>query len=349
LIFGKKEIIGLDIGSSAIKLAELREAQNRYQLKNIGEALIPPEAIVNKVIINSGAVVEAISTLVKDLGVKTKDVAISISGHSVIIKKVSIPNMSEKELREAIPWELEQNIPHSIDNVNYDFQILPGESQEGNMDVLIVAAKKDVTEDYIAVANEAGLNPVVVDVDVFALENMFEINYPLTDEVLALINIGASVTNINILKGGVSIFARDITAGGRQFTEWIQKEFNIGYDEAEKMKYSLGLTGISKDLDRITRDFADLICGEIERTIDFFTTTTSQKETVRKIVLGGGSSKVPYIKERLVERIGASVEIVNPFKNIIHDPRDFDPEYILDIAPKMGVVIGLALRRKGDK
>ena len=347
MVFGKKEIVGLDIGSSAIKLAELREARNGYQLKNIGESLLPPEAIVNKVIINSGAVVETISTLVKDLGVKTKDVAISISGHSVIIKKVSIPNMSEKELREAIPWELEQNIPHSIDNVNYDFQILPGESQEGNMDVLIVAAKKDITEDYIAVTNEAGLNPVVVDVDVFALENMFEINYTVTDEVTALINIGASVTNINILKGGVSIFARDITAGGRQFTEWIQKEFNIGYDEAEKMKYSLGLTGVSKELDRITRDFTELICGEIERTIDFF--ATSLKEPVRKIFLGGGSSKVPYIKEQLQERIGSSVEMVNPFKNILHDVRDFDPEYILDISPKMGVAIGLAIRRKGDK
>lgn len=348
MVFGKKEIIGLDIGSSAIKLAELREARNGYQLKNIGEALIPPEAIVNKAIINSGAVVEMISTLVKDLGVKTKDAAISISGHSVIIKKVSLPKMIDKELHEAIPWELEQNIPNSIDNVNYDFQILPGENPEGNMDVLIVAAKKDITEDYISVTNEAGLNPVVVDVDVFALENMFEINYPVADEVIALINIGASITNINILKGGVSIFARDITAGGRQFTEWIQKEFDVGYDEAEKMKYSLGLTGDSKELDKITHDFTDLICGEIERTIDFFT-ATSVKETVRKIILGGGSSKVPYIKEKLEERIGASVEIVNPFKNILYDVRDFDPEYILDIAPKMGVAIGLALRRRGDK
>jgi type IV pilus assembly protein PilM len=349
LFLGKKEVIGLDIGSSAIKLAELRETRKGYQLKNIGEAIIPPEAIVNKVIINSGAVVEAISSLMGDLGIKTKDVVISISGHSVIIKKVSLPKMSQRELRDAIPWEIEQYIPHSINDVNYDFQILPGESPEGNMDVLIVAAKKDITNDYIVVANEAGLNPVVVDVDVFALENMYEVNYSEPNEIVALINIGASVTNINILKDGISIFARDITAGGRQFTEWIQKEFDLSYDEAEKKKYSLELGKVPPELDRITRDFTDLICGEIKRTLDFFSTTTTSRETVRKIMLGGGSSKIPYIKETLEDKIGATVEIVNPFRNILYSDRDFDPEYILDIAPKMGVVMGLALRRIGNR
>ena len=343
MVLGKRDIVGLDIGSSAIKLAELKETRNGYQLKNIGEALLPPEAIVNKVIINSGAVVETISTLVKDLGVKTKDVAISISGHSVIIKKVSLPKMSEKELRKAIPWELEHNIPLSIDNVNYDFQILHGEGQESIMDVVIVAAKKDITEDYMAVVKEAGLNPVVVDVDVFALENMFNTNYTSTDEVIALINIGASVTNINILKGGVSIFARDITAGGRQFTEWIQKEFDVGFDEAERIKYSLEYSCFSEELIRITRNFTDLVCNEIGRTIEIIS-RTSPNEAVSKIILGGGSSKVPYLKERLKERIGALAETLNPLKNILYEDLEFDPQYILDIAPKMGVAIGLAIR-----
>lgn len=345
MLFGKKDIVGLDIGSSVIKLAEIKETRKGYQLRNLGETIIPPEAIVNKIIINSGAVVEAISSLIGNLGIKTRDVAISISGHSVIIKKVSLPQMSQRELREAIPWEIEQYIPHSVNEVNYDFQILPGESPEGNMDVLIVAAKKDITNDYIAVASDAGLNPVVVDVDVFALENMYEVNYPNSNEIAALINIGASVTNINILKGGVSIFARDITAGGKQFTEWIQKEFDLSYDEAEKKKYSLGLGSSSPELDRIALDFTDLICGEIKRTLDFFSTTMTSRETVHKIILGGGSSKIPHIKEILQDKSGAVVEMVNPFRNVLYSEGDFDPEYILDIAPKMGVVVGLALRR----
>ncbi len=345
MLFGKRDIIGLDIGSSAIKLAEIKETRKGYQLKNIGEAIIPPEAIVNKIIINSGAVVEAVSLLIGNLGIKTKDAAISISGHSVIIKKVSLPQMSQRELREAIPWEIEQYIPHSVNEVNYDFQILPGEGPEGNMDVLIVAAKKDIANDYIAVANDAGLNPVVVDVDVYALENMYEVNYSTSNEIVALINIGASVTNINILKEGISIFARDINAGGKQFTEWIQKEFDLSYDEAEKLKYSLGLNASSPELDRITLDFTDLICGEIKRTLDFFSTTMTSRETVRKIILGGGSSKIPRIKETIQDKSGAEVEIVNPFRNVLYSERDFDPEYILDIAPKMAVVVGLALRR----
>jgi type IV pilus assembly protein PilM len=348
LVFGKKEMVGLDIGSSSIKLAEVKETRNGYQLKNVGEAPLPPEAITNKVIADSSAVAETISELVSDLGIKTKDAVISLSGDSVIVKNISFPRMSEKELRGAILWELEQNVPRGVAGLNYDFQILPTENQEGNnMDVLIVAAKKDMTEDYMAVARQAGLNPVVVDVDVFALENMFDINYKVIDEVIALVNIGASLTNINILKGGVSVFARDINIGGKQFTEWIQKEFDTGYDEAERMKYSIGSNSFSIELDRIGSDFTDLICGEIERTMGFFI-ATSLKEKVSKIMLGGGSSKAPYLKDKLSERTGAPVEIINPFKNILYLDMDFDPEYILDIAPKMGVVIGLALRlRRG--
>jgi type IV pilus assembly protein PilM len=348
LFLGKREVIGLDIGSSAIKLVELKSVKKGYELKNVGEALLPPEAIVNKVINKRDTVVEAISTLIDDLRIKTKDVAISISGHSVIIKKVSLPKMTQKELAEAIPWELEQYIPQSIEDVNYDFQVLPGETPEGNMDVLIVAAKKDVTKDYIAVVNEAGLNPVIVDVDVFALENMYELNYTEPDRIVALVNIGASVINTNILKDGVSIFTRDITTGGNQFTELIQKEFDVSYEEAEKMKRSVGLADAPPELDRISRDFTDLVCGEIKRTLDFFSTTL-WRDKVNKIMLGGGSSKVPYIVEWLEEMTAATVEIINPFRNISYSTKDFDQEYILDIAPKMSVAIGLALRRAGDK
>ena len=348
MFLGKKEVVGLDIGSNSIKLAELKETKKGYQLKNIGETLLPPEAIVNKVITNRDAVSGAIYSLIEELRVKTKNAVISISGHSVIIKKVSIPKMSEKELREAVPWELEQYIPQNIEDVNYDFQILPGQTPEGNMDVLIVAAKKDITNDYINVVNDAGLNAVVVDVDVFALENMYEANYPESGGVVALVNIGASVTNINILKNGVSVFTRDITTGGNQFTELIQKEFDVSYDEAEKMKNSLGRPDVSPELDRISQDFTDLICGEIKRTLDFFSTTL-WREKVDKIMLGGGTSKVPRIREVLEDIANAPVELINPFRNILYNPNDFDPEYISDIAPKMGVTVGLALRKMGDK
>ena len=205
MFFSRKELFGLDIGSNAVKLVELRSGRSGYQLKNIGQVVLPQNSIVNKIIQNHDAVAEAVSNLIDDLRIKTKNVAISISGHSVIIKKVSLPRMSEKELKESIPWELEQYIPQSIQDVHYDYQVMPGETPEGNIDVLIVAAKKDVTNSYLSIVKETGLNPVVVDVDVFALENMYEINYPETDGLLALVNIGASVTNINIINNGILI------------------------------------------------------------------------------------------------------------------------------------------------
>ena len=348
MLFGKREVAGLDIGSSAIKLVEIRETRQGYQLKNVGESLLQPEAIVDKVIRDQDAVIDALSALIDNLRFKTKNVVISISGNSVIIKKVSLPVMNDDELREAVPWELKQFIPQNIEDINYDFQILPGEDSDGTMEVLIAAAKKDLTNGYIQIVNEVGLNPVVVDIDLFALENMYEANYSEVNETLALVNIGAAITNINILENGMSIFARDLAMGGNQFNEWAQKELGIGFEESEILKLSLGSKEATAELNRVANDFRESICGEIKRTLDFFSSTFS-KQKVEKIMLGGGSSKVPSLGSELERITRCKVEAVNPFRNIMYSVSDFDPEYIKDIAPKMGVAVGLALRKVGDK
>ena len=347
MFFGNKGIIGLDIGSASLKLAELKSSRSGYQLKNIGEAILPPGSIVKKVITNRDAVAGTLLTLVRDLGVKNKNVVISISGHSVIIKKVTLPSMSKNELAESIPWELEQYLPQSVEDVNFDYQVLPEVSPEGNIDVLIFAAKKDITNDYVSLVRSVGLNPMIVDVDVFALENMYEVNYSDVGGVIALVNMGASVTNINILKDGVSIFTRDITTGGNQFTEGIMKEQNLGFEEAEQSKQNLSQGEIPFELERVTNDYIDLITGEVKRTLDFFSSNFSQ-DRISKIILSGGSSKVPNIIETLQDITEIDVEIVNPFNNIAISESEFDPNYISDISPKMGVVVGLALRRMGD-
>jgi type IV pilus assembly protein PilM len=348
LFLGRKGVVGLDIGSNTIKVLELKNTKKGHQLKNVGEAVLPHQSIVNKVISKPDAVADTLSVLMDDLRIKTKNVAISISGHSVIIKKVSMPNMSHNELKESIPWELEQYIPQSIQDVSYDYQVIPGETPDGNIDVLIVAAKKDVTNSYISIVNEVGLNPVIVDVDVFALENMYEINYSESEGVSALVNIGASVTNINILKDGVSIFTRDITVGGNQFTDWIIKELDCDYEEAESMKFALISGEQNPQVERISHDFIDLICGEIKRTLEFFSSTL-WKGKIETIMLGGGSSKVPGLKEMLTDMTESGVEMMNPFRTISYDTGDFDPDYLEDLAPKMNVVMGLALRKPGDK
>lgn len=348
MFLSKKELVGLDIGSNTIKLVELKSSKNGYQLKNIGESFLPHHSIVNKIIEKHDAVADAISSLFADLRVRTKNVAISISGHSVIIKKVSLPKMSDKELRESIPWELEQYIPQSIQEVNYDYQVIPGETPEGNIDVLIVAAKKDVTNSYVSIVKDVGLNPVVVDVDVFALENMYEINYPDSDGLVALVNIGASVTNINVLNDGVSIFTRDISTGGNQFTDWIVNDLGNDYDEAERMKSSMREGEIPANLEHLAHNFNDLICGEIKRTLDFFSSTLWTSK-VGNILIGGGSSKVPGLKDLMADLTDANVDYMNPFRAITYDRNEFDPEYIEAIAPKMCVVMGLATRKPGDK
>jgi len=347
LFLSKKELVGLDIGSNTVKLLELKTAKKGYELRNIGEAVLPKQAVVNKIINNYDAVSETISSLFGDLRVKTKNVAISISGHSVIIKKVSLPKMSENELRESIPWELEQYIPQSIHDVNYDYQVMPGETPEGNIDVLIVAAKKDVTNSYVSVVREAGLNPVVVDVDVFALENMYIMNYPESEGLVSLVNIGASVTNINILKEGVSVFTRDITTGGNLYTEWIMKNTDAAFEEAELLKTSIKGGEAPPEVEPATREFVDMITGEIKRTLDFFSSTLWTGK-VNQILIGGGSSRVEGLRDTLSDMTDASVDFMNPFRNVAYDPNDFDPEYIQSIAPKMSVAMGLASRKPGD-
>lgn len=347
MFFGNRGLIGLDIGSSTLKLAELKIGRSGYALKNIGEAILPSDSIVKKVVTNREGVESTLSNLIRDLGIKNKNVVISVSGHSVIIKKVTLPTMTKNELAESIPWELEKYLPQSVDDVNFDYKVLPGETLKGNMDVLIAAAKKDVTNDYITIARNVGLNPVIVDVDVFALENMYEINYQNTGGTIALVNIGASVTNINILKEGISIFTRDITTGGNQFTEWIMKEQDLSFEEAENEKYSLSSGDSTLEIERVTNDFIDLITAEVRRTLDFFTSNFSQ-DPISKIVLSGGSSKVPNIREDLQDVTGTDVEIVNPFNNISVSDSEFDPAYIAEISPKMGVVIGLASRSLRD-
>jgi len=242
-----KLAIGLDIGSTSVKMIQLKETRRRgeviYSLQNFGMKPLPPEAIVDNALMNSTAIVQAIQELIGELRIKQKETAISVSGHSVIIKKIQMPQMSSAELDESIQWEAEQYIPFDVKDVNIDTQILSteGSAATGQMDVLLVAAKKDMINDYTTVVAEAGLLPVVVDIDSFAVQNMFSANYESADaETVVLINAGASVVNINILDRGVTVFTRDVTIGGNQFTEEIQKQLNVSYEEAEALKIGGG-------------------------------------------------------------------------------------------------------------
>ncbi len=349
-MFGKKEIIGLDIGSKHIKIVQLRENKGIYQLQRLGITTLQPELIVDGSILDSSRVVESIKELVSNTDIKVKDTTLSVSGHSsVIIKRVSLPQMSEDELEESIKFEAEQYIPFDIEDVNLDFQILGLAEEDNMMDVLIVAVKRDKISEYVSVVTEAGLNPVVVDVDAFALENMYELNYDVNEEEnVALVNIGASMININILKGGVSVFTRDSSIGGNLHTEALQKEFTISYSNAEKLKHEGSMEGIAEeDVTAALMSASEDIIAEISRSFDYFRDTTNIMN-IDEIILSGGGTLARDFNVLLSERAGIDVKVAEPLKSI-QVPENFDNDYLKKVEPLVSVAIGLALRRIGDK
>jgi len=319
-------------------------------LKNFGIERLPRETIVNGVVINADPLVQAIKKLVRNLKITNKHVAVSISGHPVIIKKISLPLMTEDQLEPVIEREAEQYIPFDLEEVNIDFQILgPNEENAEQMDVMLVAAKKALIEEYLDALRSAGLRARIIDIDVFALENMFNINYASEEnEIVAIIDIGASVTNITIMKNGTSIFNRDVFLGGNQITEEIQKELSVSFEEAEMLKTGEEIEGIDRELlSQTIAKTSSSIAREIQRTLDFFTGTSYGR--VDHIYLSGGAAKTKGMKEMIEEKMNENiVEFIDPFKSIKYDKKRFDSAYLKDIALFASVGVGLATRRFGD-
>ena len=356
-LFGgkKKSVVGVDIGSSAVKVVELKaggKGGDEFQLLNIGMEPLPPEAIVDGAIMDSGAVIDACQRVFQGQKIKTAEVATSVSGNAVIVKKISLPQMSQEELAESIHWEAEQYIPFDIQDVALDYEVIEGGGSGGNMDVLLVAVKKDKISDYTSAISQAGKTASIVDVDVFALQNCYEINYGADPgRVVALLNIGASIMNINIIKGGTSIFNRDIASGGNQYTDAIQKDLNLSFDQAEALKKGERVEGAApENLSPIIQAVSENVALEIQKTFDFFRATSSE-DRIDRIFLSGGTAKIQGLRDLLADRFNeaAGVEILNPFNNVTYNPRDFDPEFINEIGPSAAIAVGLAARRVGDR
>ena len=347
-----KALVGLDIGSSAVKAVELKASGKTYKVTAFGTEPLPPDSIVDGAIIDGAAVADAIRRLFEGRNIKTKDVAASLSGNAVIVKKISLPIMSEGELAESIYWEAEQYIPFDIQDVNLDYQILDrgdAASGKGTMDVLLVAAKKEKIADYTGVIAQAGRSAVVVDVDAFALQNAYEANYGIDGKsVIVLLNAGASATNINILQGDQSVFTRDISIGGNAYTEALQRELNLPFETADALKRGLPVDGVTYDDARpVLRAVTENVMLEIQKTFDFFKATAAS-DRIDRIMLSGGASRAEGFTEMLAERFGAPVEPFDPFRKVGFDGRKFKTESI-DIAPTAAVAVGLALRRVGDR
>lgn len=344
-----KDLIGIDIGSSSVKLVHLKDTKSGYQLVSLGMVPLSSEAIIDNTLMDSSSVVASIKCLIGSLGIKTKDVACSISGNSVIIRKIVLPAMPSEELEEQISWEAEQYIPFDINDVNMDFQILsPDVIDPSKMNVLLVASKKDIINDYVSLFTEAGLQLSVVDIDSFAVQNAFELNHDVElGEVHALVNVGASVMNINVVKDGITLFTRDVQMGGNLYAEEIQKQLGLSTVEAEQVKI-LATDKRSQQLEIVLSKINDVLSQEIRRSLDFYNSTAND-EKICKIFMSGGCIKVHGLMDSVSSRLSIPVEQINPFTHIKISDKEFDLDYLNEIGPMMVVPVGLAIRRVGDK
>jgi len=350
MIFRKSPgLVGLDIGSSALKAGEITATKKGFALKNFGMISIAQGAIEEGNINDPENVADSIRQLFKANNLKEKNVAISIGGYSVIVKKIDLQTVAEEQLQKTIHLEAEQYIPFDISEVNIDYQILGEREADSNqMSVMLVAAKKEMINEYINLVQIAGLNPCIIDVDAFALQNIFEVNYDLIDENVVLIDIGANKTSLNILKGYSSVFMRDVSLGCSQINQKIISLIDCSFIEAEQLKLGKQPDKISPDdLKQTVSSVVSEWSIEIRRALDFYY-SVNPDEQIKSIVLSGGGAHIKEFRQLLAAETSSKVETINPFKKLDVSAR-FDPSYLEQIAPQAAICMGLALRRVADK
>jgi len=341
-----KSMVGVDIGSSSVKAVELQGKNGDFQLLSLGYESLEPDSVVDGQIMELNSVSNAISNIFNEHKIKTNRVAAGVNGHSVIVKNIVLPQMSSAELQESFAWHAEEHIPFDITDVTLDYHVTG--TTDDAIHVLMAACKRDKVANLKQAIQLAGKQPAVIDVDAFALQNCYELNYdPQPNQVVALLNIGASTTNINILNGNRSVFTRDATFGGNQYTSLLQKELGLTFEHAEQVKRGTPLPEAVQDRDikPILETVSDILALEIQKTMDFYRATVEDGGVaVEKILVSGGGSKLDGLIDFLAKQFEMPVEIFDPFKKIKVDSRGFDPEYMREVVPEMAIAVGLALR-----
>ena len=348
MLFGKKKsVAGLDVGSSSIKIVELDGKMNNLSLVGLGFENLPDDTIVDGQIMELNTVSEVIQNICANHQINAQSVVSGVSGHSVIIKNIVLPPMSKEELEESIDWHAEEHIPYDLADVSLDYQITRETADATH--VLIAACKRERIDNMKQAIQLAGKQPVVIDVDTFALQNCYEVNYQPDDaQVVALLNIGAATMNVNIVQGNRSLFTRDITVGGSQFTDVLQRNLGLSFSQAEAVKRGVmdNANGVEETaIVPLMNNVTEMVAMEIQKTFDFYRATMDENAVaVQKILISGGGSKLAGLAEELATRLELPVEVLNPFRSIKVDARKFDPDYLSEIMPEMAVAVGLAVR-----
>ena len=349
---GGSGYVALDIGSTSIKMVETAIDKNGYHVLNLGILPLPSNAIKNNMIVEPGPIVDAIKRLIKDSGVKSKQVISAVPGRAVIMKKFQMPKQESAELENNIEFEAQNVIPENIDNVNLDYQVLSQSGDGNRMEILLVAVKKEIVNSYTDTISEAGLTPTLMDVDYFALENMFEANYEADGikGVTGLIHIGAENTSISLLQDGVSTFTGDLSTGGGYFSDRLSQHLNLSREQAESFK----ITGVSEkaegvDLESALRPISEELAEEIRRTVSLYGAVPSDdNDGLKAIYLSGGGARLTGLRAMLEDRMSVPVKLSEPFK-VFNVGRKIDRNYLAENAPVYAVATGLSIRRPGDK
>lgn len=339
-------LVGVDIGTTSIKVCQLKESRRGLSLVRFAYAPLQPQVIVDGQVMDAGAVVETLQRVFRDNKIRQKDVAVSVSGQSVIIRKIAVPTMTDEELDEQIQWEAEQHIPFDIKDVQIDHQVLRRRPDEGQMDVLLVAAKRDQIDEYAQLARTAKLRPIVCDIDAFTVQNLFEYSRGLNpDQSVALINVGASLSSLNIVSGGVSAFTREIANGGNMVTEEIQRALGVPFEQAEAYKCGDGEDGIvPRQVTEIVEGCCDAIAAEIQRSLDFFMATSGDADIAR-IFVTGGTACLASLARAIENRSRVPVETWQPTEKINVDAKEVDRTLLARRGLQLSVALGLSLRK----
>ena len=343
-----KSSVGLDIGSSLIKIVELDHSKESPVLKSYGVIKLPPEAIVEGEIMDRSLVIEGIQNCIAKSNVSKHSVITAVSGRAVIVKKVVMDKMNPDDAKEAIFWEAEQHVPFDIDDVCLDFQVLKEDVGANQMEILLVAAKKEMVNTHAELIRDAGLEPVIIDVDSFAVQNAYEFTRGAAyEKVIGLINIGSDVTNINIVQNNIPLFTRDLSVGSNVFIEALQRDLGVSFEEAENMISGDGELDNSERVREIIDDAAGELSMGIERSLSFLK-TAGDAEQLDEAVLSGGGARIPWLREILNEKHDIELTVNDPLSGLDRDDGLLESEELDRVSPLLTVSLGLALRREGE-
>jgi type IV pilus assembly protein PilM len=350
-------LVGVDVGSSSVKMVELKEKRGRYELVNLALTNLAPEAIENGAVVDAASLASTIRKMFEENNISTRNVATSVAGESVVVRRATITAGSQEELDHAIHQEAMQNIQLDLDKANLSYYVLGAMQEKDSLDwqadryrgarqmeVLLLAVQRDRLQSHTDLFIQANRTPVVVDVDAFALQNAFELSYePPSDQTSALLNIGASIMNVNITRGGVPLFTRDVSIGGNQYTSILQKELGLTLEEAEKLKMGIEATQVPSEaeLPHLKSVSEDLLSQVQDVFYEFHQT---MQEPIQAIYLAGGTARVRGLADLLQAELKAPVQILDPFRKVYCNPGKFDRDFVATLAPRMAVAVGLALR-----